>query len=91
MVVLIYDVLYRCYSLYDNALRASAGRSVPDHVTHMGKIYERYSKVAAKYPTVSWFPEAMSVEEIGKKPYLVQRQSYYRNLFLPYIYTQFLV
>jgi acetyl-CoA C-acetyltransferase len=24
-----------CYSLYDNALRASAGRSVPDHVTHM--------------------------------------------------------
>ena len=54
-----------CYSLYENALRARAGRSYKDHLLHIGKIYERYSENAAKAPEVSWFPNKMSAEEIA--------------------------
>ena len=50
------------YPLYENALRARAGRSIEDHQRHVAALLARYSEVAARNP-FSWFPEPRSAEE----------------------------
>jgi len=49
------------YPLYENALRARAGRSIEQHQRHVAALLARYSEVAARNP-FSWFPEPRSVD-----------------------------
>ena len=51
------------YPLYENALRAQAGRSIPAHQKFVSELMARYSEVAVTNP-YSWFPEPRSAEEI---------------------------
>jgi acetyl-CoA C-acetyltransferase len=51
------------YPLYENALRARAGRSIESHQRFVSELMARYSEVAAKNP-FSWFPEPRTAEEI---------------------------
>ncbi|HTO08249.1 MAG TPA: hypothetical protein VMR86_14465 [Myxococcota bacterium] len=51
------------YPLYENALRAKAGRSIESHQKHVSELMARYSEVAVRNP-FSWFPEPRTAEEI---------------------------
>ena len=51
------------YPLYENALRARAGRTIDAHQRYVSELLARYSEVAARNP-FSWFPEPRSAEEI---------------------------
>ncbi|HXX48810.1 MAG TPA: hypothetical protein VEN47_11305 [Myxococcota bacterium] len=51
------------YPLYENALRARAGRTIEGHQRFVSELLARYSEVAARNP-FSWFPEPRSAEEI---------------------------
>ena len=50
------------YPLYENALRARAGRTIEAHQRYVSELLARYSEVAAKNP-FSWFPEARTAAE----------------------------
>ena len=52
-----------CYPLYENALRAEAGRSVEEHQRWVSELMARNAAVAATNP-YAWFPKAWSPEEI---------------------------
>jgi acetyl-CoA C-acetyltransferase len=52
------------YPLFENALRARDGRSIPDHQRRMGELFSRFSQVAADNPD-AWFPTPRSPEEIA--------------------------
>jgi len=52
------------YPLFENALRARAGRSIADHQRFLGELFAPFSRVAAKNP-YSWFPVARTAEEIS--------------------------
>jgi len=51
------------YPLYENALRARAGRTIDAHQRHVSELMARYSEVAAANP-LSWFAEPRTAEEI---------------------------
>ena len=51
------------YPVYENALRARAGRSIDAHQRHVAALMARYSEVAARNP-LSWFPEPRTADEI---------------------------
>lgn len=51
------------YPLFENALRARDGRSIPDHQARMGKLFAGFSAVAAENPE-AWFPVKRSAEEL---------------------------
>jgi acetyl-CoA C-acetyltransferase len=51
------------YPLFENALRARAGRSIEAHQVHVSELMARLSAVAASYPQ-AWFPEPRSAREI---------------------------
>lgn len=51
------------YPLFENALRAAAGRSLVDHDRHVAELWSRFSAVAAENPH-SWARTAMTAEEI---------------------------
>ncbi|MEX2207346.1 MAG: hypothetical protein WEF50_14045 [Myxococcota bacterium] len=51
------------YPVYENALRARAGRSIDAHQRYVAALLARYSEVAAKNP-LSWFPEPRSASLI---------------------------
>ena len=53
----------QAYPLYENALRAEAGRSIEEHQRFLGLLMARYSEVAARNP-YSWFPEPRSADQI---------------------------
>ncbi len=53
------------YPVYENALRARAGRSIEAHQRHLAELLARYSQVAVKNP-VSWFPEPRTAEQIAR-------------------------
>lgn len=50
------------FPLFENALRAHAGRSIEEHQTLLGRLMSRFSEVAAgnRY---AWFPQAREAEE----------------------------
>lgn len=51
------------YPLFENALRAAAGRSIEEHQEFVSRFMARYSEVAVRNP-YSWFPEPRSAEQI---------------------------
>ena len=51
------------YPLFENALRARRKLSVRDHNLAIGKMFERFTEVAAGNP-YAWFPVARSAEEL---------------------------
>jgi acetyl-CoA C-acetyltransferase len=51
------------YPMFENALRARDGRSIPDHQKRMGKLFSAFSAVAAENPE-AWFPTRRSPEEL---------------------------
>jgi acetyl-CoA C-acetyltransferase len=51
------------YPMLENAIRAEAGRSVAEHQHFLGRLYARFSEVAAANP-VSWFDEERSASDI---------------------------
>ena len=51
------------YAVFETALRASSGRNIEEHNKFMGKLFERFSKVASKNP-YSWVQKPFSAEEI---------------------------
>jgi acetyl-CoA C-acetyltransferase len=52
------------YPLFENALRARDGRSIPEHQQRMGELFSKFTKVAAGNPD-AWFPIERSAEEIA--------------------------
>jgi acetyl-CoA C-acetyltransferase len=52
------------YPLFENALRARAGRTVAEHQHMLGRLCARLSAVAAGNP-YAWFAEARTAEEIA--------------------------
>ncbi|MGZ6020099.1 MAG: acetyl-CoA acetyltransferase [Phenylobacterium sp.] len=51
------------YPMFENALRARDGRSVPDHQARLGKLFAPFTKVAAANPE-AWFPVERTAEEL---------------------------
>jgi acetyl-CoA C-acetyltransferase len=51
------------YPLFENALRARDKRSLPDHARQMGRLFSRFSEVAADNPE-AWFQTRRSPEEL---------------------------
>lgn len=51
------------YPLFENGLRAAKKRSVKDHMAEVGRMFARFSEVAAENP-YAWFPVARTAEEI---------------------------
>ncbi len=52
------------YPLFENALRGKYGNSISDHQLEMGRLFARFSEVAANTDT-AWFPVARSAEEVA--------------------------
>jgi len=52
-----------CYPLFENALRARDGRSIPDHQKRLGELFAPFTRVAARNPE-AWFPVERSAEEL---------------------------
>jgi acetyl-CoA C-acetyltransferase len=50
------------FPLFENALRARAGRSIEEHQAYLGRMMARFSAVAARNP-YAWFPRERSAEE----------------------------
>ncbi len=51
------------YALIETALRAASGRSLKEHLEHIGKRYERFSEVASENP-YAWVQNRFNAEEI---------------------------
>ena len=51
------------YALIETALRASSGRNLKEHLDHIGKCYERFSRIASENP-YAWEKNQFSSEEI---------------------------
>lgn len=51
------------YPLFENALRARRGLSIKEHSLAIGRMFSRFTEVAAANP-YSWFPTVRSVEEL---------------------------
>jgi acetyl-CoA C-acetyltransferase len=52
------------YPLFDVALRAAEGRSVTEHRTRLGRLYARFSEIAAANPH-AWNREALTADEVA--------------------------
>jgi acetyl-CoA C-acetyltransferase len=57
------DVPIHVFPLFENALRAVAGRSLAEHEQRMGQMWARFSQVAAGHPN-AWITEPCSAEDI---------------------------
>ncbi|WP_369059391.1 acetyl-CoA acetyltransferase [Caulobacter sp. 73W] len=51
------------YPLFENALRARDGRSIPEHQQRIGELFAPFTRVAAGNPN-AWFPVERSAEEL---------------------------
>ncbi len=51
------------YALFETALRAHSGRSIQDHLEHMGDLFEHFSRVASRNP-LAWSREFLTKKEI---------------------------
>ncbi len=54
----------QCYPMYENSIRAAAGRSVQEHHQFVSELMSRNSAVAADNPH-AWFPDALSAADIA--------------------------
>jgi acetyl-CoA C-acetyltransferase len=57
------DVPAHVFPLFENALRAEAGRSLAEHEQVMGRLWSRFSEVAAGHPQ-AWITDSCSAEDI---------------------------
>jgi len=53
------------YPLFENALRAKRGLSLEAHRAELGRLYARFTRVAAKNP-YAWFPLERTADEIAR-------------------------
>jgi acetyl-CoA C-acetyltransferase len=53
----------RVYPLFENAIRADAGRAIDEHQAYLGDLSARFTEVAAANPH-AWFPQKRTPEEI---------------------------
>ena len=51
------------YPIFENAIRAAAGRSIDEHLVVISELWARFSEVAAANPS-AWIREARSAEQI---------------------------
>lgn len=51
------------YPLFENALRARDGRSIPEHQRRMGELFAPFTDVARDNP-LAWFPVSRTAEEL---------------------------
>jgi acetyl-CoA C-acetyltransferase len=54
----------RVYPLFENAIRAHAGRTIEEHQAYLGSLCSRFTEVAAANP-YAWFPQKRTPEEIA--------------------------
>ncbi|MBO6703421.1 MAG: acetyl-CoA acetyltransferase [Pseudomonadales bacterium] len=52
------------YAMHENALRHQLGRSVDDHQRELGRLFSKFTDVAAQSPH-AWYPISRSAEEIA--------------------------
>ena len=57
------DLPIHVFPLFENALRAEAGRTLPEHVAHIGGLWSRFSEVASRNPH-AWLQEARTAEDL---------------------------
>jgi acetyl-CoA C-acetyltransferase len=57
------DLPIHIFPLFENALRAESGRTLPEHLAHIGGIWSRMSDVAASNP-FAWIRDPMTAEEL---------------------------
>jgi len=57
------DLPIHVFPLFENALRAEAGRTLPEHLAHIGELWSRFSSVAAGNP-YAWIREAKTAEDL---------------------------
>lgn len=54
----------RVYPLFENAIRAYAGRTIDEHQAYLGRLCARFTEAAAANP-YAWFPQKRTPEEIA--------------------------
>jgi acetyl-CoA C-acetyltransferase len=69
------------YPLFETSLRSSSGRSPEEHLTYMGKSFERLSRIASQNP-FAWSRRLLSAQEIATPTP--------DNRFVGYPYTKFM-
>jgi len=69
------------YPLFENALRAARGRGLEEHRRHLGRLCERFARVAADNP-YAWFRDGKSAQEISTVTP--------RNRMVGYPYTKYM-
>ena len=69
------------YPLFETSLRASSGRSPDEHRMHMGKNFERLSRIASRNP-YAWSREALSADIIATLSL--------NNRYIGYPYTKYM-
>ncbi|MEQ8745218.1 acetyl-CoA acetyltransferase [Pyruvatibacter sp.] len=69
------------YPLFENAIRGQLGRTVADHQLELGKLFSKFTRVAADNP-YAWFPTFRSPEEIA-----TETQT---NRYVGFPYTKYL-
>jgi acetyl-CoA C-acetyltransferase len=57
------DLPIHVFPLFENALRAESGRTLPEHLAHLGRLWSRFSEVASHNP-YAWIREPRSAEEL---------------------------
>jgi acetyl-CoA C-acetyltransferase len=57
------DLPIHVFPLFENALRAEAGRTLPEHLAHIGGLWSRFSGVAVDNPG-AWIRERWSPEDL---------------------------
>jgi acetyl-CoA C-acetyltransferase len=57
------DLPIHVFPLFENALRAEAGRTLPEHLAHLGDLWSRFSEVASHNPH-AWIREPMTAEDL---------------------------
>jgi acetyl-CoA C-acetyltransferase len=57
------DLPIHVFPLFENALRADSGRTLPEHLACIGALWSRFSTVAADNPQ-AWLREPWSAEEL---------------------------
>ena len=57
------DLPVHVFPLFENALRAEAGRTLPEHLAHIGGLWSRFSEVAVDNPA-AWIRTRWSPEDL---------------------------
>ncbi|HEX3981306.1 MAG TPA: acetyl-CoA acetyltransferase [Acidimicrobiales bacterium] len=58
------DLPIHVFPLFENALRAEAGRSLDEHRDRLGELWSRFSEVASSNPD-AWLPQVRSAHDIA--------------------------